>query len=50
LRLIRRLDVTWSADEVAEYEHLVKLSKHAKQELPDFVKDVLRKAIEEKPK
>jgi len=46
LRLTRRLDVTWSGDEVPEYEQLVRLSKHAKKRLPEFVKDVLRDALD----
>ena len=48
LRLIRRLDVVWSGDEVTEYEHLVEMSKHARKKLPDFVKDALRGVIDEK--
>ncbi len=46
LRLIRRLDVTWTEDEVPEYERLVKLSKYAEQDLPDFVKECLRRVSE----
>ena len=42
LRLIRRLDVTWTEDEVPEYDRLVKLSKYAEMNLPDFVKICLR--------
>ena len=48
LRLIRRLDVTWSDDEVSQYDHLVQLSKHARKNAPEFVKDVLRQALDEK--
>ena len=47
LRLIRRLDVTWTKDEVPEYERLVKLSKYAEQDLPDFVKECLRQVSEQ---
>ncbi len=47
LRLIRRLDVTWSGDEVPQYDQLVKLSKHAQKRLPEFVKEVLRDALGE---
>ena len=46
LRLIRRLDVTWTQDEIPEYDRLVKLSKYAKQDLPDFVKECLRQTPE----
>lgn len=45
LRLIRRLDVTWSGDEVPEYDHLVQLSKHARKNVPEFVKEALRQAV-----
>lgn len=46
LRLIRRLDITWSGDEVPEHDRLVKLSKHARKKLPDFVKEVLRDTLD----
>ncbi|MBI1312339.1 HNH endonuclease [bacterium] len=46
LRLIRRLDLSWTETEVAEYELLSELADSAEQELPEFVKLVLRKAIE----
>lgn len=50
LRLIRRLDITWSGEEVPEYDQLVSLSKHARKRLPDFVKDVLRDIVADEPK
>lgn len=43
LRLIRRLDVTWTEAEVPGYERLVRLSKYAKKELPGFIKECLRR-------
>jgi len=43
LRVIRRLDVVWAEDEVPEYDKLLQMSKDAKQELPQFVKNVLRR-------
>ncbi len=43
LRLIRRLDITWTEDEVPEYDRLVRLSKYAERDLPDFVKECLRR-------
>lgn len=49
LRLIRRLDVTWSGDEVQEYEHLVSLSRYARKRLPEFVKQKLREVLEGEP-
>lgn len=42
LRLIRRLDIIWSGKEVSDYNRLTEMSKHAKKELPEFVKKVLR--------
>lgn len=45
LRLIRRLDITWTENEVQEYEILVEMSETAELELPEYVKDVLRRAI-----
>ena len=49
LRLIRRLDVTWTGNEVPEYEQLVELSKHARKDLPEFVKEALRNVLAEAP-
>ena len=49
LRLIRRLDITWSEDELPQYEQLVQLSRHARKNIPEFVKDVLRETLGEKP-
>ena len=48
LYLIRRLDVTWSGDEVSHYDRLVQLSKHVQKNVPEFVKDVLRDVIGKK--
>ena len=45
LRLIRRLDITWTEQEVPEYEQLLSMSQHAQRELPDFVKEVLRRTL-----
>jgi len=45
LRLIRRLDITWTQHEVPDYDRIVSMSRHARQELPDFVKDVLRRTV-----
>ena len=43
LRVIRRVDVVWSEDEVPDYDKLLQMSKDARDELPKFVKDVLRR-------
>lgn len=42
----RRLDIIWLEDEVGDYERLAD-EAGAKDELPDFVKDVLRRHIAE---
>lgn len=47
LRPMRRLDLAWIGSEVPEYDSLVSLAERAQKELPDFVKDVLRNAIDE---
>ena len=49
LRLIRRLDVTWTENEIPQYERLLRLSEHAQKNAPEFVKDALRKILGEKP-
>lgn len=47
LRLVRRLDVTWTESEVRHYEHLRELAAHAEQTMPEFVKDALRSSFPE---
>lgn len=47
LRAIRRLDLVWGENEVPDYEKLVEMSKDAQEELPDFVKDILRRHAED---
>ena len=44
-RLIRRLDITWTEHEAPEYDQLLSMSRYAQRELPDFVKDVLRRTL-----
>ena len=46
LRLMRRMDITWTESEVAEYERLKQLSTESDVELPEFVKSVLRESID----
>jgi hypothetical protein len=41
LRAIRRLDITWSEDEVDRYERLRRRAEALHQQLPDYVKAVL---------
>lgn len=42
---VRRLNLVWQDKEVSEYDKLAALSHEASIELPDFVKDVLRKHL-----
>ena len=42
LERIRRLDIVWREGEVPEYDRLAGLSRAARQDLPSFVKSVLR--------
>lgn len=46
LRSIRRLDLTWTESEVAQYQRLQELATTAEQDLPEFVKSVLQKSLE----
>ena len=45
LRLIRRLDVTWTDKETQEFDRLARAAKRQSQPLPEFVKAVLRKVL-----
>ena len=47
LRLIRRLDVTWTESEVEHFEQLRGLAADAEQQMPEFVKEVLRRSMRE---
>lgn len=42
MRDIRRLDLLWSGEEVAEYEILIKEVNGVKEDAPEYVKNVLR--------
>ena len=44
LRVIRRLDLAWTENEVPDYDQLARQSDEANMELPDFAKAILRKA------
>ena len=50
LLVIRRLDLTWTQEEVSDYDRIVRSSEGTKEELPDFVKSVLRRAVLHKKK
>ncbi len=43
MRDIRRLDILWSGEEVAEYEMLKEEAEKVKKDTPEYVKNVLRK-------
>lgn len=45
LRLVPRLDITWTGDEVPEHDRLVSLSRYARKRLPEYVKEVLRERL-----
>jgi len=48
LRPVRRADIQWEADEVAEYERLRKRSRASSETVPEYVKRVLRQALADK--
>jgi len=48
MRDIRRLDLVWQEKEVNEYEHMKQMADSAEEELPDFVKELLRRTIKQK--
>ena len=45
MREVRRLDLLWSGDEVSEYDALRAESAREETELPEFVKQVLRRRL-----
>ena len=45
MRELRRLDIAWSGEEIPDYEALSEAANEAAQELPDFVKSVLRRHL-----
>lgn len=45
MRQIRRLDLMWQGETIAEYENLKNDAERAGQSIPDFVKDVLARMI-----
>jgi hypothetical protein len=48
MRDIRRLDLLWSGDEVADYETLLKEAENAQEALPAYVKNVLHSHFKNK--
>jgi hypothetical protein len=45
LRLIRRLDITWTEQETVYYDKIKKMSEQNNRPLPDFIKDFIRTAL-----
>lgn len=50
LRLIRRLDVVWTQGEVETYEKIKRLAAASNEPIPQYVKDVLSRHIEQTDK
>jgi len=48
MREIRRLDIIWTAEEVAEYERLREEAAKVQKETPEYVKNVLRNHFKQK--
>ena len=48
LRDVRRLDLLWSGEEVAEYDVLIKEAEKVQEEAPEYVKNVLRNHFKRK--
>ncbi len=46
MRQIRRLDIIWSGEEISEYDRLTEAADNDGQEVPEFVKAVLRRLLE----
>ncbi len=42
MRDIRRLDILWAEEEIADYDRLKEAAKKVKETTPDYVKNVLR--------
>lgn len=45
MRSIRRLDVVWLEDEIKDYERLKEMALSLQKELPDYVKEIVRKHL-----
>ena len=48
MRQVRRLDLIWQGKEVEQYEKLKIDAKDSEQTIPEFVKELIEKAIERK--
>jgi hypothetical protein len=45
MKQIRRVDIMWQGDEVAKYDELKKKAVASKQEIPDFIKEIIEIAL-----
>ena len=45
MRDIRRLAMAWQEDEVAEFDQVKEMADAVKEEMPEFVKQLLRRII-----
>lgn len=43
---LRRVDLLWQGDDIAQYELLKKKANLLKKEMPEFIKEIIRKEIE----
>ena len=48
MRDIRRLDILWASEEVAEYDKLQEEAAQVQEEVPQYVKNVLRNHFKRK--
>ena len=46
MRQLRRLDIIWPGEEIADYDRLAQAAENDSQELPEFVKAILRRQME----
>ena len=45
MRQIRRLELVWTEGEVKEHDELLRIAKDADAEMPEYVKEVIRKHV-----
>ena len=46
MRQLRRLGIIWSGEEISQYDRLTEVADNDGQELPEFVKAVIRRRLE----
>lgn len=45
MRQVRRVDLIWQNEEVAQYERLKSDAKAADHSIPEFIKEIIEKAL-----